>query len=86
MVTFLNMKAIFDWCTVSDECKHARHKDTCFKEIGLHAQNMAAIQGLAKVNIFGEDFKNRFENDNHLTLNRCFATYKEVGVELKVCI
>jgi hypothetical protein len=39
----------------------------------------------AKVNIFAKDLKNRFENGSHLPLNACFATYKEVGAELKVC-
>jgi hypothetical protein len=40
--------------------------DMCLKEIDLHSQNIVIIQGLAKVNIYGEDLENRFENGSHL--------------------
>ena len=47
---------------------------------------MAVVQGMTKVNVFGEDLENQFENGCHLTLNVCFATYKKWVQSLKCAL
>ena len=45
LVTYLNQKPIFKWCVLRYGFKNEHQKDTSFKEIRLHAQNLFIFLG-----------------------------------------
>lgn len=62
---YFNWTIIFEWYAARCGCMNAHQKDTCFKKIRLHAQNLASIQELI-INMMGGA-------DDHLITPRVFT-------------
>ena len=52
LINHLNSTTLSEWYVLWCGFKNGHQKDTCFKEIGLHAQNMITISGTV-VNLMG---------------------------------
>ena len=75
LTTYLNQILIFEGYVVRCAFKNAYQKDTCLKEIGLHAQNMTTILG-SIVNIIGG--RDRYD---HLMSTKTFnMLIKEISI------